>query len=42
MKVENNQSEIILYETEDGRIKVDTIFQDETIWLTQAQNERPL
>ena len=37
MKVENNQSEIILYETEDGRIKVDTIFQDETIWLTQAQ-----
>ena len=37
MKVENNQSEIILYKTDDGRIKVDTIFQDETIWLTQAQ-----
>ena len=37
MKVENNQSEIILYKTDDGRIKVDTIFQNETIWLTQAQ-----
>ena len=34
---ENNQTEIILYKTEDGRIKVDTIFQDETIWLTQVQ-----
>ncbi len=30
-----NQSEIILYRTEDGAVKVDTIFQDETIWLTQ-------
>ncbi len=37
MKLENNQSEIILYKTDDGRIKVDTIFQNETIWLTQAQ-----
>lgn len=37
MKEKNNQSEIILYKTEDGRIKVDTIFQNETIWLIQAQ-----
>ncbi len=37
MKEKNNQSEIILYKTNDGRIKLDTIFQDETIWLTQAQ-----
>jgi len=32
-----NQSEILLYKTDDGAIKIDTIFQDETIWLTQAQ-----
>ena len=31
------QSEIILYKTEDGSIKVDTVFRDETIWLSQAQ-----
>ena len=31
-----NQSEIILYRTEDGSVKIDTIFQDETIWLTQS------
>ncbi len=30
-----NQSEIILYKTEDGAVKIDTIFQDETIWLNQ-------
>lgn len=30
-----NQSEIILYKTEDGAVKIDTIFQNETIWLTQ-------
>ncbi len=35
MKKESNQSEIILYKTEDGSIKIDTIFQNETIWLTQ-------
>jgi len=31
-----NQSEIILYKTEDGSIKIDTILQNETIWLTQS------
>jgi len=31
-----NQSQIILYTTPDGDIKVDTILQDETIWLTQS------
>jgi len=30
-------SEIVLYQTGDGKIKIDTIFQDETIWLTQAK-----
>ena len=28
-------SEIILYKTEDGAVKIDTIFQNETIWLSQ-------
>lgn len=32
-----NQSEIILYTTPDGTIKIDTICQDETIWLTQKK-----
>ena len=31
------QSQIILYKTSDGNIKIDTVFQNETIWLTQAQ-----
>ena len=30
-------SEIVLYQTEDGKIRIDTVFQDETIWLTQAK-----
>lgn len=30
-----NHSEIILYKTEDGAVKIDTIFQHETIWLNQ-------
>ena len=31
------QSEIILYQTEDGRTRVQCRFDDETLWLTQAQ-----
>lgn len=31
------QSEIIIYQTEDGNTKIDVKFQDETIWLTQVQ-----
>ena len=33
----NAQSEIIIYQTEDGNTKIDVKFQDETVWLTQAQ-----
>ncbi len=33
----SDTSEIVLYQTEDGKIKIDTVFQDETIWLTQAK-----
>ena len=32
-----NQSEIVLYTTTDGKIKIDTIFQNETLWLTQKK-----
>lgn len=31
------QSSIILYQTEDGRTRIQCRFEDETIWLTQAQ-----
>ena len=31
-----DQSQIILYTTPDGDIKIDTILEDETIWLTQS------
>ena len=29
------QSEIVLYQTEDGRTRVECRFENETIWLTQ-------
>jgi hypothetical protein len=31
------QSSVILYQTEDGRTRIQCRFEDETIWLTQAQ-----
>ena len=30
-------SEIIIYQTEDGQTKIETHFENETVWLTQAQ-----
>ena len=30
-------SEIIIYQTEDGRAKIDVRMEDQTVWLTQAQ-----
>jgi hypothetical protein len=30
-------SEIILYQTEDGRTRIQCRLEDETLWLTQAQ-----
>ena len=39
--MENNlapiQDELVLYQSEDGNVKVDVLFQDETVWLTQEQ-----
>ena len=34
---QTNTSEIILYQTSDGSVRIDTVFRDETIWLTQAK-----
>ena len=31
------QTEIIMYQTEDGLTKIDVRMENETVWLTQAQ-----
>ena len=33
----NNDTEIVIYQSEDGHTKVDVRFEDETVWLTQQQ-----
>ncbi len=30
-----SQGEFLLYKAQDGAIKIDVFFQDETVWLTQ-------
>ena len=35
--IEPIQDEIVLYQSEDGNVKVDVLFQDETVWLTIDQ-----
>lgn len=32
-----NQSEIIMYQTEDGKTKIEVRVQDETVWLSLNQ-----
>jgi hypothetical protein len=32
-----NTSEIVIYQTEDGKTKIDVRLEDETVWLSQAQ-----
>jgi hypothetical protein len=34
---EQNNSDIILYSTPDGNIRVDVLFEEETFWLTQKR-----
>lgn len=29
------QSQFLIYQTEDGRVKIDVRFDDESVWLTQ-------
>lgn len=33
----SDNSEIVIYQTEDGRTRIDVRMEDETVWLTQAQ-----
>jgi len=35
--MQENNSQIIIYQTESGETKLDVRFQDETVWLTQDQ-----
>ena len=37
MRNDNNNSEIIIYNTEDGECKVDVRLDEDTVWLTQEQ-----
>ena len=37
MNRDNNQGEIVIYQTDDGDTKIDVRFVDETVWLTQTQ-----
>ena len=36
-KVESGNSEMILYTTPEGTVRIEVLFQDQTIWLTQAK-----
>lgn len=36
MKDQNN-SEILIYQSENGMAKIDVTFMDETVWLSQQQ-----
>ena len=36
---ENLKGDIIIYQSKDGETKIDVRFEDETVWLTQAQME---
>lgn len=33
----NNKSELLIYESKDGEVKIDVNLEDETVWLTQEQ-----
>lgn len=37
LSINENQGEIVIYQTDDGDTKIDVRFVDETVWLTQAQ-----
>lgn len=37
MKKENQQSDIIIYTTDDGQARLQVRIKDETVWLTQKQ-----
>ena len=33
----DTKGEIVIYQSEEGRVSVDVLFQDETVWVTQEQ-----
>jgi hypothetical protein len=35
--MQKNNSEILLYQTEDGQTKIDVRLEEETVWLSQSQ-----
>ena len=35
--MEERHDEIVIYQSEDGLIKVDVLFENETVWLTMDQ-----
>ena len=35
---DENKGDIIIYQSESGETKIDVRFQDETVWLTQADS----
>ena len=34
---QEKHDEIVIYQSEDGQVKVDVLFENETVWLTQQQ-----
>ncbi len=34
---DENKGDIVIYQSESGETKIDVRFQNETVWLTQAQ-----
>ena len=37
LKMIENKGDIVIYKTKDGLTKINVKFEDETVWLTQAQ-----
>jgi len=37
MDIKKQSSDILIYQTADGKTKIETRLEDETVWLTQAQ-----
>lgn len=37
LSVMNKNKQLIIYQTEDGKVKIETHFENDTVWLNQAQ-----
>ena len=35
-KIERSKGEMLVYQTDDGQVRLDVRLQDETVWLTQV------